>query len=108
MPRTTSTIYQVARRAGVSIATVSRVQAGHQTVTPATRERVRRAIDELGYPPSRSARALAGQRHDATGVVFPDLSGPYYSAVILGYEDRASEEGQSVFMLGTQGRSRAN
>lgn len=108
MPRTTSTIYQVARRAGVSIATVSRVQAGHRAVTPATQERVRRAIDELGYRPSASARALAGQRHDATGVVFPNLSGPYYSEVILGYEERASEEGESVFILGTQGRARTN
>src|SRR5918997_2741973 len=100
MPRTTSTIYQVARRAGVSIATVSRVQAGHKTVTPATRERVRLAFDELGYRPSRSARALAGQRHEATGVVFPNLSSPYYSEVLLGYEERASEAGQSVFILG--------
>jgi LacI family transcriptional regulator len=108
MPRTTSTIYQVARRAGVSIATVSRVQAGHHAVTPATRERVHRAIHELGYRPSSSARALAGQRHDATGVVFPNLSGPYYSEVILGYEERASEEGESVFILGTHGRARAN
>lgn len=108
MPRTTSTIYQVARRAGVSIATVSRVQAGHETVTPATRERVRRAIDELDYRPSRSARQLAGQRHDATGVVFPDLSGPYYSEVILGYEEKASVEGQGVFILGTHGRAQAN
>jgi LacI family transcriptional regulator len=108
MPRTTSTIYQVARRAGVSIATVSRVQAGHESVTPATRDRVREAIDELGYRPSRDARALAGQRHDATGVVFPNLSGPYYSEVLLGYEEVASEVGQSVFILGTHGRDQAN
>ena len=108
MPRTTSTIYQVARRAGVSIATVSRVQANHRAVTPQTRARVREAIDELGYRPSRSARQLAGQRHDATGIVFPDLSGPYYSEVILGYEERASEAGLAVFILGTRGQARAN
>lgn len=108
MARTTPTIYQVARRAGVSIATVSRVQAGHRAVTPATRARVRQVIDELDYRPSRSARALAGQAHDATGIVFPDLSGPYYSEVILGYEERASEAGQSVFILGTHGRARSN
>jgi LacI family transcriptional regulator len=105
--KTTSTIYEVARRAGVSIATVSRVQGGHHAVSLPTRERVRQAIDELGYRPSRSARALAGLRHDATGIVFPDLSGPYYSEVILGYEERASDAGQSVFILGTHGRPRA-
>ncbi len=108
MPRTTSTIYQVARRAGVSIATVSRVQANHHAVTPQTRARVREAIDELGYRPSRSARQLAGQRHDATGIVFPDLSGPYYSEVILGYEEAASEAGLAVYILGTRGHARAN
>jgi LacI family transcriptional regulator len=107
LPKTPSTIYEVARRAGVSIATVSRVQGGSETVALGTRDRVRQAIDELGYRPSRSARALAGSRHDATGIVFPDLSGPYYSEVILGYEECASDEGLSVFILGTHGRSRA-
>jgi LacI family transcriptional regulator len=108
VPRTGSTIYEVARRAGVSIATVSRVHGGIEAVAPATRDRVRSVIDELGYRPSRSARALAGLRHDATGIVFPDLSGPYYSEVILGYEEEASRAGQSVFILGTHGRPRAD
>ena len=83
------------------------MHGGTDSVSPATRERVRQAIDELGYRPSRSARTLAGLRHDATGIVFPDLSGPYYSEVILGYEEEASRAGQSVFILGTHGRPRA-
>ena len=98
------TIYEVAKRAGVSIATVSRVHRNADLVSPATQERVRRAIAELEYRPSPLGRSLAGGRHDATGIVFPDLSGPYYSAVILGYEEASAAEGQSVLILGTHGR----
>lgn len=102
-----ATIYQVARLAGVSIATVSRVQRGTAPVQSETRERVLRAIQELGYRPSRAARSLAGDRHEATGIVFPDLSGPYYSEVILGYEQQAAAAGSSVLILGTHGRAGA-
>jgi LacI family transcriptional regulator len=99
------TIYEVARHAGVSIATVSRAQRNAQVVAPATRERVQRAVAELGYRPSRLGRSLARGHHDATGIVFPDLSGPYYSAVILGFEEASAAEGQSVMILATHGRS---
>ena len=103
-PRRGATIYEVARYAGVSIATVSRVHRNADVVAPETRERVRRAIAELGFRPSRLGRSLARGRHDATGIVFPDLSGPYYSAVILGYEEASAAEGQSVLILATHRR----
>lgn len=99
-----ATIYEVARHAGVSIATVSRAQRNAERVSPETRERVRRAVAELEYRPSRLGRSLARGHHDATGIVFPDLSGPYYSAVILGFEDASAAEGQSVLILATHGR----
>jgi LacI family transcriptional regulator len=100
------TIYEVARRAGVSIATVSRVQRGRQPVADETRTRVETAIRELAYRPSAVARSLArGRRHEAIGIVFPDLSGPYYSAVILGYEQASAVDGRSVLILGTHRRS---
>jgi LacI family transcriptional regulator len=99
-----ATIYEVARHAGVSIATVSRVHRSAHLVSPATRERVDRAVAELGYRPSRLGRSLARGHHDATGIVFPDLSGPYYSAVILGYEEVSAAEDQSVLILATHGR----
>lgn len=102
--RRSATIYEVASRAGVSIATVSRAHRKAELVAPATRERVQRAAAELDYRPSRLGRSLARGRHDATGIVFPDLSGPYYSAVILGYEDASAAEGQSVLILATHGR----
>jgi len=98
------TIYEVARRAGVSIATVSRVQRRAELVAEPTRDRVERAIQELEYRPSALGRSLARGSHEATGVVFPDLSGPYYSAVILGYEETSAAEGSSVLILGTHRR----
>ena len=101
-----ATIYQVADRAGVSIATVSRVLRGTAPVAPHTRRRVLSAVDELRYRPSRPARSLAEGLHAATGSVVPDLSGPYYAEVVLGYETVAAELGRSVLNLSTHGRER--
>lgn len=108
MPTKSATIYSVARRAGVSIATVSRVQSGADRVSPDTRARVERAIEELGYRPNRLARGLAKRQHGATGIVFPDLSGPYYAEVILGYEEEVVSRGESLLILGTHDRSGSN
>ena len=105
--RRSPTIYEVAKRAGVSIATVSRVHRRAERVAPPTRDRVERAIEELAYRPSRLGRSLAHGSHDAIGIVFPDLSGPYYSAVILGYEETSAAQGRSVLILGTHRRPRA-
>lgn len=99
------TIYQVAERAGVSIATVSRVHRRADKVAAPTRQRVERAIAELAYRPNRLGRSLARGRHDAIGIVFPDLSGPYFSSVILGYEEASAARGRSVLILGTHGRT---
>jgi LacI family transcriptional regulator len=103
--RATATIYEVAARAGVSIATVSRALRHAHLVAPETRERVERAARELAFRPSRLGRSLARGHHDATGIVFPDLIGPYFSAVILGYEEASAEQGRSVLILATHGRS---
>lgn len=100
-------IYAVAELAGVSIATVSRVQRDTGVVAAETRDRVLRAIEELGYRPNGAGRALAEQRADAIGIVFPDLSGPYYSEVIGGCESRVVAEGRSLLILATHGRERA-
>ena len=85
------TIYEVADRAEVSIATVSRVLRGTAPVAAATRARVVAAVDELRYTPSRLGRSLAEGQHAANGIVFPDLSGPYFAEVVLGYEEVAAE-----------------
>lgn len=105
MPPTT--IRDVARHAGVSIATVSRVMRHSGDVRPDTRQRVIAAAEELEYTPSSLGRQLAERRHAANGIVFPDLSGPYYAEVVLGYEAVAAELRRSVLILSTHGRSDA-
>ena len=76
------------RLAGVSPATVSRVSRGSTQVDPELRDRVLRVIEEHGYRPSHFGRALAERRHGALGLVFPGLSGPYFSELIQGFEER--------------------
>ena len=66
-------VYEVARRAGVSTATVSRVLAGYERVLPGTRDKVLTAVTELGYVPSGAARDLAARRTGVLGLCFPDL-----------------------------------
>ena len=102
-----ATIYEVAQRAGVSIATVSRALRGSELVTAETRARVQAAAAELRFTPNRSGRALAEGRHAANGIVFPDLIGPYYAEVVLGYEETAAGFGSSVLILTTHGRADA-
>jgi LacI family transcriptional regulator len=97
-----ATIYDVARLAGVSIATVSRVLRRSAPVQDETRLRVEHAVDELGFVPSRLGVSLAERRHAANGVVFPDLSGPYFAEVVLGYEEVTSRLGRSVLILSTR------
>jgi LacI family transcriptional regulator len=92
---------EVAAHAGVSTATVSRVARGIGQVSEETRERVTAAIAELGYRANHRGRALAQRRHGALGVIFPGLSGPYYSEVIAGFEEEAVASQLSVLILGT-------
>jgi LacI family transcriptional regulator len=103
-----TTIRDVAHRAGVSIATVSRALRDASSVTPETRARVTQAAADLEYVPSQLGRQLAQGRHAANGIVFPDLSGPYYAEVVLGYEAAASELDHAVLILSTQNRDDAD
>jgi LacI family transcriptional regulator len=79
----------------------------HANVSEATRDRVARAGEELEFTPSRLGRSLAERRHAANAIVFPDLSGPYYAEVVLGYESVAADLGRSVLILSTHGRAAA-
>ena len=98
------TIYEVADRAGVSIATVSRALRGSNLVALATRQHVQEIAEELQFRPNHLGRSLAEGQHAANGIVFPDLSGPYYAEVVLGYEEVAAELGRSVLILATHDR----
>ena len=81
-----ATIQRVADRAGVSIATVSRVGADPQSVSDKLRLRVEEAARALNYRPSRAARMLRGGASQAVGVVIPDLENPFFTAVVRGID----------------------
>jgi len=102
MGRNGPTLHHVAERAGVSIATVSRVARGIGDIAPGTRERVLATIAEMGYRPNHLGRALVQRRHETLGIVFPGLRGPYYSEVIHGFEVEAAGTANSVLILGTE------
>lgn len=91
-------IVDVARRAGVSSATVSRALNGVPTVDPALVERVRKAADLLGYQPNGVARNLRRQRTDVWALIISDIANPFFTAVARGVEDVAQEHGFSVLL----------
>lgn len=95
------TISDVARRAGVSPATVSRVLQGAANVHPDTRERVEQAIAELGYVPSAVARGLRSKRTRSLALVVPDITNPFWTTVVRGVEDIAHEQDYSVLLGNT-------
>ena len=95
------TIHEIAQECGVSIATVSRVLNGSQAVAPQTRQRVREAIDRYGYSPNALARSLVARHSMTLGVITPDISNPYFSAVFSEIERAALQAGYSVFLCNT-------
>jgi LacI family transcriptional regulator len=92
------TISDVARQAGVSPATVSRVIQGAKNVNPATRERVQCAIEELGYVPSAVAQSLRSKRTRSLALVVSDISNTFWTTVVRGVEDVAQRHGYSVLL----------
>ncbi|WP_064092666.1 catabolite control protein A [Rossellomorea aquimaris] len=84
------TIYDVAREANVSMATVSRVVNGNPNVKPATRKKVVEVIDRLGYRPNAVARGLASKKTTTVGVIIPDISNIFYAELARGIEDIAT------------------
>lgn len=96
--RGSATIYSVAERAGVSIASVSRVLQGSAKVSDRTRDKVLAAVEQLDYLPHGGARSLAASRHEAQGLVLPELTGPYFAELLMGFESRSAELGHSVVL----------
>ncbi|WP_053367413.1 catabolite control protein A [Bacillus sp. FJAT-27245] len=84
------TIYDVAREANVSMATVSRVVNGNPNVKPATRKKVLEVIDRLGYRPNAVARGLASKKTTTVGVIIPDISNIFFAELARGIEDIAT------------------
>lgn len=92
------TLHDVARLAGVSIKTVSNVVNGSPRVSPGTRDRVRAAIDELGYRPNLTARGLRSGRSGSIGLIIPDLRNPYFAELASAVMTAAHERGLYVLI----------
>lgn len=86
----TITIYDVAREAGVSMATVSRVVNGNKNVKENTRKKVLAVIDRLDYRPNAVARGLASKKTTTIGVVIPNIANSYFSILAKGIDDIAA------------------
>ena len=110
MAESTPTIYDVAERAGVSIATVSRALNSLESLRPATRDKVLRAMEELDFVPNTIARGLSIGKHGILGLVFTRVAGEYdglaveeasllYTDIVIrGAETRAADKGYSLLL----------
>src|SRR5512143_811050 len=96
-----STIGDVAKRAGVSKMTVSRVVNNSGYISQETRERVEQAIAELGYVPNALARSLRFKQTKTLALVLTDITNPFFTTIARGVEDAASEQGFSVIFCNT-------
>jgi LacI family repressor for deo operon, udp, cdd, tsx, nupC, and nupG len=95
-------ILDVAKAAGVSPSTVSRVLSQHTVVAPTTRRKVLAAVERLGFAPNASAKNLRTLRTRKLLVTVPDISRPLFSLILQGIEDSANREGYSVLLGDTQ------
>jgi LacI family transcriptional regulator len=93
-----ATIADVARRAGVSTATVSRVLSGLGGARPATRERVEAAARDLGYRPSAVARSLKMRTTRTLGLIITDIENPFFPQLVRAVEDAALADGYALIL----------
>src|SRR5713226_3961418 len=100
--RPVSNIYEVAKRAGVSTATVSRVLSQPSVVAAATRRKVMQVVTRLSYAPNSTAKNLRTLRTAKILVTVPDISNPFFSLIFQGIEDAAQRAGYSVLLGDTQ------
>jgi LacI family transcriptional regulator len=95
-------IRQVAKRAGVSTATVSRTINSPQQVKPGTARRVWKVIEELKYFPNTQARSLVSGRSRIVGLIVSDITNPFFPELVKGFEDAASQKGYEVLLSNTE------
>ncbi|HLT90443.1 MAG TPA: LacI family DNA-binding transcriptional regulator [Woeseiaceae bacterium] len=93
-----ATIYEVSKRAGVSLATVSRVLNNSGRVTERTRQKVLAAMAELDYRPNSIAQSLASNRSNSVGIMVPELHGPFFGTLITGIEQVLREAGKHTIV----------
>jgi LacI family transcriptional regulator len=92
---------EIARIAGVSLGTVSHVLNGSAGVREPLRKRVMDAVDALGYQPSQLARGLRRDKTNMIGMIIPDVTNPFFPAVVRGAEDVAFESGYRLVLCNT-------
>ena len=95
------TIHDVAKRAGVGSITVSRVINNSGYISSETRERIQKAIDELGYVPNTLARSLRSRRTNTVALIVTDITNPFFTTLARGVEDAANEAGYTVIFCNT-------
>jgi LacI family transcriptional regulator len=103
MKNTTVTIKDVAREAGVSIATVSRILNGSGVVSEKLMEKVQSAVEATGYQPNAVARALKIKESKSIGLIIPDIENPFFPALVRGVEDTARKYDYSVILCNSDG-----
>ncbi|GAA4159850.1 LacI family DNA-binding transcriptional regulator [Gryllotalpicola daejeonensis] len=102
-PAKSATRAEVAQRAGVSTAVVSYVLTGAKRVSSATEARVRAAIDELGYRPNGTARALRTGRSSMLGIVIPDIGNPYFAEFVREFERAVAGRNFAITVASSHG-----
>lgn len=99
------TIKDVAKAAGVSVASVSRALNGHDNVTPETRARIMQVAAELRYMPNGAARSLITRRTQTIGALLPDLHGAFFSELIRGIDLAARRHGLHLLVSSSHGNA---
>src|SRR5258708_39282080 len=98
-----ATVHDVARMAGVSAMTVSRVINGSASVREETRRRVEHAVTDLDFVPNAVARGLMSSKSGTLGVIVPDISNPFFSILVRGAETVARRAGYRVLLCNSEG-----
>jgi DNA-binding LacI/PurR family transcriptional regulator len=101
--RARPTIYDVARLAGVSTATVSRALNGTAQIAPATRTAIDAAVEQLGYRPNSIARSLVTKSTQTIALLLPDISNPFYAALVSGIQECALAHDHTMLLCTTAG-----
>jgi Transcriptional regulators len=99
-----ATIYDVAKEAGVSIATVSNAINGKGNVSKKRREQIFQIMEQMNYQPNVNASALMGKKTYTLGLLIPDISNPFFSEIARAIEDQAHQLGYSVIMCSTDNK----
>ena len=95
------TIRDIAALAGVSTSTVSRALNDHPAISEETKAVIQEACRQLNYVPDMTARGLAGRMTNTIGVIIPDISSPYFSALCTSIENHAAKKGFRVMLTNT-------